>query len=144
MFEQAQQLAGRLVKETANDPAVWVDRAWQLLVGRSPIDRKNAVARPDRIADPKQRLSEMPAARADSLSGMPPERAARPDQVLPDAFQPERVSFMSIESRRRFLANSGFGFGSLALSYLLDIREARRPREPSCSPTPLLPRAAAL
>jgi len=29
---------------------------------------------------------------------------------------------MSIESRRRFLASSGFGFGSLALSYLLDAR----------------------
>jgi hypothetical protein len=45
---------------------------------------------------------------------------------------------MSIDSRRRFLARSGFGFGSLALSYLLDARGAAA--ESASAANPLLPK----
>ena len=46
---------------------------------------------------------------------------------------------MSIDSRRSFLARSGFGFGSLALSYLLDVKNAAA--SAPVPPNPLLPKA---
>ena len=36
IFQQAVELATRLVKERGDDPAVWVERAWQLALARAP------------------------------------------------------------------------------------------------------------
>ncbi len=39
-FQQAQQLAARLVHEAGDNPAAWVDRAWNLALGRPPSEEE--------------------------------------------------------------------------------------------------------
>jgi hypothetical protein len=37
-FEQAQEFAGRLVREVGENPSDWVEQAWRLALGRSPSE----------------------------------------------------------------------------------------------------------
>src|SRR5262249_59876587 len=51
-FRQAQEFAGRLVREGGDDPAGWVDRAWRIALGRPPsaAERQDALRLLDRLA----------------------------------------------------------------------------------------------
>ena len=40
VYEQAQYFAARLVREQGAEPEAWVERAWQLALGRAPSDRE--------------------------------------------------------------------------------------------------------
>jgi Protein of unknown function (DUF1553) len=74
---QAQQLAGRLVRETGREPAVWVDRAWRLALSRRPTsdEQAEALALFEQFSQPDPaaaKLEEQPA----ELAQLPPEQAA--------------------------------------------------------------------
>jgi hypothetical protein len=76
-FEQAQQFAGRLVKERGDDPAAWIERAWRLALGRAPTDleRKKALAMLDALTKTSA-LGSLPHDLPESLAVLPPPRAA--------------------------------------------------------------------
>jgi hypothetical protein len=86
MFEQAVQLAGRLVKETGNDPARWVKRAWDLAVGRPATDKEmgDSLALIGSLArrSASSKLPPLP----ESLSGIAPERASGLAKFCPALF----------------------------------------------------------
>ncbi|MBM3800940.1 MAG: DUF1553 domain-containing protein [Acidimicrobiia bacterium] len=44
VFQQAQHFAARLVSEKGNQPADWVERAWQLALGRPPSNQESQEA----------------------------------------------------------------------------------------------------
>jgi hypothetical protein len=76
-FRQAQEFAGRLVRERGDDPARWVERAWGIALGRPPSadERKDALDLLERLAasPPPPRPLENPPA---GLAKLPPARAA--------------------------------------------------------------------
>jgi hypothetical protein len=76
MFEQAMELAGRVVKEKGDDPRLWVKRAWELAVSRPPTEKevRDSLALLDSLSHRSStgELSKIP----ESLSSLPPQRAA--------------------------------------------------------------------
>jgi hypothetical protein len=76
-FRQAQEFAGRLVREAGDNPAGWVDRAWRIALGRPPSadEKKDALQLLDRLAasSPQARPLEGPPA---DLAKLAPARAA--------------------------------------------------------------------
>ncbi len=74
-FQQAQQLAARLVHEAGDNPAAWVDRAWNLALGRPPSEeeKNDALELLEKLAAGKSSsLEDVPA----DLAKLPPARAA--------------------------------------------------------------------
>jgi mono/diheme cytochrome c family protein len=79
-FRQAQEFAGRLVREAGDRPAAWVDRAWRIALGRPPsrqekrdvlrlLDKLTASSAKARPLDrPPAALAKLPAARAAALA----------------------------------------------------------------------------
>jgi hypothetical protein len=76
-FEQAQEFAGRLVKDSGEDPAHWIERAWRLALGRSPTDmeRTKALEMLDALTKTSA-AGHIPDKMPASLSALPPARAA--------------------------------------------------------------------
>jgi hypothetical protein len=76
-FRQAQEFAGRLVREAGDEPTGWVERAWQIALARPPTadERKDALQLLDRLTNssPPARPLENPPA---SLAKLAPARAA--------------------------------------------------------------------
>jgi hypothetical protein len=76
-FEQAQELAGRLVKESGDDAPRWIELAWRLALGRLPTDseRSKALQMLDALTKTSAQ-GHIPAKMPASLSALPPARAA--------------------------------------------------------------------
>jgi hypothetical protein len=76
-FEQAQQLAGRLVKEVGDHPTQWVDQAWRLVLDRQPtgIERRKALTMLDALTATSAR-GTLPHNMPQELAALPPARAA--------------------------------------------------------------------
>ena len=74
VFRQAMHLAGRVVKETGEDPAAQITRAWQIVLGRAPTAQESASALKllttleQETGDPLENIPE-------SLKSVPPARA---------------------------------------------------------------------
>src|SRR5262249_16813307 len=76
-FRQAQEFAGRIVKECGNsDQNAWVERVWQIALGRAPTDteKQDAVQFLEKLAGGSESkpLETAPA----PLAGLPPAQAA--------------------------------------------------------------------
>jgi hypothetical protein len=78
VFQQAMQMAGRVVTEAGDDRAAQVDRAWRIALGRSPDDEELAsslqllddLQSTDAVplSDPPPSLQDLPPTRAQALS----------------------------------------------------------------------------
>jgi hypothetical protein len=73
-FRQAQEFAARLVRETGDNPAAWVDRAWGVALGRPPSEeeKKDALGLLEVFAASKSPPQEDAPA---DLAKLPPARA---------------------------------------------------------------------
>jgi len=56
-FQQAMEFAARLVREKGDDPAAWVERAWNLALARPPTaqEKRQALQLLDSLTEPKAR-----------------------------------------------------------------------------------------
>jgi hypothetical protein len=74
-FRQAQEFAARLVRESGDNPAAWVDRAWCVALGRPPSaeEKNDALELLEKLATDKSPPLENPPA---ELGKLPPTRAA--------------------------------------------------------------------
>lgn len=68
-FQQAQEFAGRLVREAGENPSDWVEQAWRLALGRSPsaMERREALELIEKLS--------AKGIRSDNLQGLPPALA---------------------------------------------------------------------
>ena len=69
-FNEAQQFADRLVKESGDNPALWIDRAWQIALARSPSSQEKAEA-----LAMMAKLGKVPPVKRDGGNALPPELA---------------------------------------------------------------------
>lgn len=79
-LRQAQEFAGRIVKDAGDEPAIWVDQAWSIALGRPPSEAERQKARnfirklaaDDAASEEPSGLESPPPA----LAALPPARAA--------------------------------------------------------------------
>ena len=78
LYQQARNLASRLVREAGNDPSRQIDLAWQLTLARAPKDeeKQEALNRLNRPASNNQSLPENGSLREGPGSLDPPQTAA--------------------------------------------------------------------
>ena len=75
VFDQAQQFAARLVREAGDSPRAWIDRAWQVALGRPPTAAEASTAQrllASFSAQPVQARNHVPA----DLKKISPDRSA--------------------------------------------------------------------
>lgn len=76
-FGQAQEFAARLVHEVGEQPDAWVNRAWELALGRAPSeDERRDSARLLTSLETENATREAPKELSAELSKLPPARAA--------------------------------------------------------------------
>jgi hypothetical protein len=69
-YDEAQRFAVRLVKESGDDPSLWIDRAWHIALARAPIAQEKSEA-----LGMMAKLAELPAAKGDKAPILPGELA---------------------------------------------------------------------
>jgi hypothetical protein len=69
-FNEAQQFADRLVKESGDNPAIWIDEAWQIALARTPSTQEKTEA-----LAMMAKLEEVPPIMRDANNALPPELA---------------------------------------------------------------------
>jgi hypothetical protein len=76
-FQQALQLAGRLVGEAGDQPSKWVEQAWRLALARRPTEREEqqALALIESLTHTSAK-PKLPPVLPASLTSLPPARAA--------------------------------------------------------------------
>jgi hypothetical protein len=84
VFQQAQHFADRVVKEVGDDPASWVQRAWQIALARAPTAEETAealqlmdtLAKSAAEGDPDDSAAADLESPPEALAALPPHQAA--------------------------------------------------------------------